>query len=308
MKIGIPRALLYYKYKYLWETFFKELGFEIVLSEESNKKVLSDGINFSIDESCLPSKIYMGHVYSLIGKCDYILVPRVESLGRKEIVCVKFNAMYDIVKNTFKDVNLIDYNLDVLNGESELRGFIQMGKSSGKSYLQSFKAYSLAKRVQMNEQKLRIEAQEKVLKIKDILKILIVSHPYNVYDKMIGYPIIEQVKKFGGVPIYADIANSRDCVRGSKELSNYLYWTYNKELLGAINIYKHKIDGIILLTAFPCGTDCLVNELVVRKIKNIPIANIVLDELQGEAGIQTRIESFLDIIKERKKGENIVNG
>ena len=66
MVIGIPRALLYYKYKYLWETFFKTLGIETVVSEESNKKILEDGTFYSIDESCTPSKIYMGHVKSLI--------------------------------------------------------------------------------------------------------------------------------------------------------------------------------------------------------------------------------------------------
>jgi len=50
MTIGIPRALFYYKYQYLWEVFFNELDCRIVLSEPSNKQILADGINFSIDE------------------------------------------------------------------------------------------------------------------------------------------------------------------------------------------------------------------------------------------------------------------
>lgn len=76
MTIGIPRAMLYYRYKTLWETFFRQLGCDVIISGQTNKKILNDGIKYSIDESCLPSKIFMGHVYSLIGKCDYILVPR----------------------------------------------------------------------------------------------------------------------------------------------------------------------------------------------------------------------------------------
>ena len=39
MKIGIPRAFLYYKYKYLWETFFEELGAEVVVSPETNRSL-----------------------------------------------------------------------------------------------------------------------------------------------------------------------------------------------------------------------------------------------------------------------------
>ena len=42
-------------------------------------------------------------------------------------------------------------------------------------------------------------------------------------------------------------------------------------------------------------------DLLLRKIKGTPMSNIVVDELSGEAGLQTRIESFIDIIRERKK-------
>ncbi len=303
MKIGFPRALLYFKYKYLWETFFIELGFDIVLSEETNKKILSDGVNFSIDECCLPAKIYMGHVYSLIGKCDYILVPRVESLGIKEIACVKFNAMYDIVKNTFKDIKLLDYNLDVLNGESELKGFIKMGRVLGKGYFQILMAYNKAKKIQSLQEKTIAKSQAKKLN-ENGLKILIVSHPYNVYDKMIGYPVVNYVKKLEGVPIFADACNKNHSLKNFKEISSCIYWTYNKELLEAIGTYMDKVQGIILITAFPCGTDSLVNELIIRKIKSVPIINIVIDELQSETGLLTRVESFMDIIKEREEAIN----
>ena len=301
MTIGIPRALLYFKYKDLWETFFSKLGFKIIISEQTNKKILNDGIRYSIDECCLPSKIYMGHVYSLIEKCDYILVPRFDSFGKNDVVCVKFNAMYDIVKNTFKNIRLIDYNLDAINGENELNGFIRMGRKLGKSYLHSLSAYMAAKRVQVEKQKLMAASQDELVNIENTLKILVVSHPYNIYDKSLGHPIIKQIKKLGGIPIYADAADSKRCIKKFNEDASCLYWTYSKELLGAISLYKDKVDGIILMTAFPCGPDSLVNELLIRRLKNIPVSNIVLDELQGEAGLQTRIESFIDIINEKRK-------
>ena len=307
MTIGIPRALLYYKYQHLWEVFFNELDCQIVLSAQSNKQILTDGINYSIDECCLPSKIYMGHVYSLIGKCDYILVPRVENFGKNEKVCVKFNGMYDIVKNTFKDLPLIYYDLDVTNGHSERKGFLQMGKMLGKTYRQVMMAYQKAKKVQMLKDKQKAAKQLKLLDYQEGLKILMVTHPYNIYDNLIGDPIIKLVKESGGIPIYADAFASNECIQKSEEISKSLNWTYNKELVGAIQLYKDKVDGIILITAFPCGPDSLVNELLLRKIKGVPMSNIVLDELSGEAGLQTRIESFIDIIRVKKE-HKVVNG
>lgn len=301
MTIGLPRALLYYRYKDLWETFFKELNCDIIISEETNKKILTDGINFSIDECCLPFKIYMGHVYSLMGKCDYILIPRVVSYSRKNVVCVKFNALYDIVKNTFENVNLLDYNVDVMNGENEQKGFIKMGMLLGKSYIKTLKAYKKAKSSLLINIKQQNDMQNEILNSHGKLKILIVSHPYNTYDKLIGYPIVEYINKLGGTSIFADETNREASVLKSKEISESLYWLYNKELIGSIKLLEDKIDGIILITAFPCGPDSLVNELILRKSKKIPTINIILDDLQGEAGLQTRIESFIDIINERTK-------
>ena len=58
---------------------------------------------------------------------------------------------------------------------------------------------------------------------------------------------------------------------------------------------------MILLTAFPCGTDSLVNELVIRRVHEVPVIQLLMDEQQSDAGLQTRIESFLDILGERKR-------
>lgn len=307
MRIGLPRALLYYKYQDLWEIFFKELDCQVIVSEQSNRQTLINGSRFSIDECCLPSKIYMGHVYSLIGHCDYILVPRVENFGRQEKVCVKFNAMYDIVKNTFGDISLLCYDLDVENGNSELKGFLQMGKVLGKSLRQSFQAYQIAKEAQQQKDRQKAIRQMNLLEDREALKILLVTHPYNIYDKLVGYPIVKLVKEAGGIPVYADAFDSISCIKKSKEISKSLNWTFNKELVGALGLCKDKVEGIILISAFPCGPDSLVNELLLRKFKNIPISHIILDELTGETGLQTRIESFIDIIKEKGK-KRVVNG
>ena len=86
----------------------------------------------------------------------------------------------------------------------------------------------------------------------------------------------------------------------SERISRDLYWTYNKELLGAIEFYRKKIDGIVFLMVFPCGPDALVVNLCQNKINDLPISVITLDELEGDAGLKTRLESFADILKIKK--------
>lgn len=305
IKIGIPRGLLYYKYKDLWKTFFEELGCEIVVSPETTKKILEDGINYSIDESCLSSKVYMGHVNALKDKADYVFVPRIANFGGEEVTCTKFHGLYDIVKNTFDDIKLLDYNLDVKNRETELNSFIKLGLKFTKNPLKAYKAYEKAKMVQSYTRKREEIIQEEQLK-EDRLKILIVSHPYNTYDEFIGQPIVKYLKKLDVVPIYADLADDKCTKAASKILSTSLYWTYNMELIGSIEHYKGKVDGIIFLVAFPCGPDSLVTDICQRKINDIPVITIVLDELQGEAGLRTRLESFVDIISMKKQEMEIV--
>lgn len=67
--IGIPNAMLYYRYKILWNRFFTELGVKVSGNGQTTKELIGSGMETAIDETCLSSKIYMGHVEALIGKC-----------------------------------------------------------------------------------------------------------------------------------------------------------------------------------------------------------------------------------------------
>ena len=118
---------------------------------------------------------------------------------------------------------------------------------------------------------------------------------------MIGDPIVEALQSLDVDVLYADIPNTQKMIDCSQALTHSIYWRYNKELVGSIQHYKEHLDGIIFLATFPCGPDSLVIELLMRKLKGIPMTNLVADANFGEAGLQTRIESFIDIIEERKR-------
>lgn len=292
--IGIPRSLLYYKYNTLWLTFFNELGIDTLVSPETNYEILENGKKNTVSEACLSLKIFIGHVNYLKDKVDYILVPRIVSLENEMKLCTNFSALYDIVKNTFK-VNVISYNVDVDKGISEQDAFIKMGQELGFGKELILNAYKVSKKEEYKQRKINYLLQRKKLN-RERTKVLLVSHSYNSNDNLVGKIITDNLKKYDVDVIYADIINPDNKEKLYKNISKRLYWTYNQELLNSIEEYKDYVDGIVYLSTLPCGPDSLVNEMCIRKVnkKNI---TIYMDELSSTEMIQTRLESFIDIIK-----------
>lgn len=294
MTVGIPRALFYYYDGGIWKKFLDSLNVSYILSDETNDKILDLGRKYASDEMCFSMQIYLGHVASLVGKCDMILVPRIDNYGRNNQTCTNFLACQDIVQNLFP-VHLLRYNINEEGKEREEDAYIKMGMELGYSKEESLAAYhnALVDRTFTLEHQIlkNIEALKSPRK-----KILLISHPYNTYDRMIGEPILKFLKEQNIEIIYADLFHKDILSDLSKKISESLYFKYNKELLGAIPLCEEKVDGILFLTAFPCGIDSLANELAMRKIKK-PSLNIVVDSQTSIVGLETRIESFLDILE-----------
>lgn len=327
MKIGIPRGLAIYEYQTLFIEFFKNLNIEVVMSDKTNREILKDGINNSLQESCLASKIFMGHVANLVKrqykeKIDYIFIPRICSFENSQTICVKFYAIYDICKNVF-DANFVTVNVDYNKNKTELKSFISLGRKLNKSIANSIRAYILAKKSEEKYNNNRYIEQTSLIKRKtDKLKVLIVSHPYVLYDEILGKRIINILKKQNIEIFFANI-NSFNMInpkifkririnnigdKNYEQISNTIFWKSSKNLLNGISTNLENIDGIIYLSVFPCGTDSLVNELAMRKITDIPSLNLLLDEQDSDVGIHTRIESFLDILSMNKNNNIKVSG
>lgn len=302
MKIGIPRALLYYRYAVLWDTFFRELGIETVLSPHTNKNLLDAGNYYAIDENCLSSKLYLGHVAALEGKCDKVFVPRVANYGKDGILCTRFEAIYDMCTNTFrsKDICFISCDVDIQQKKPENEAYIRLGMELGASRSEADAAWQKARTAWIQDQQKRIRNQEAALAA-DKIRVLVVGHSYNLYDEYIGKPILRGIERLDALPVCSDAVDLTQAQEDSRHICDNVPWIMSRELLGSIWKYHDKIDGIILITAFPCGPDSMINEMIIRRIKDRPILNLLLDSQDGSAGVETRLESFIDIIRFRKE-------
>jgi predicted nucleotide-binding protein (sugar kinase/HSP70/actin superfamily) len=73
--------MLTYEFYPFWHAFFSELGFDVILSDKTNKKILNDGLNLVVAETCFPMKAVLGHVQNLLDKSvDYIFIPSVRDM------------------------------------------------------------------------------------------------------------------------------------------------------------------------------------------------------------------------------------
>ena len=294
--------MLYYRYRVLWRTFFAELDMETVVSAPTDREILEQGTALAIDEACLSLKIYLGHAAALMGKCDYILAPRVSSLGRHRSFCTRFESMPDLVRNVFRasGQNLLTYEVDEgMQRKDEESAFLEMGRSLGCPAKAVKRAYRLAKKADAAAWKERVQKHEQRYKTEG-MKVLIAAHSYVAEDPYMGRPVTDYLKQAGVIPVRADIVDRDAALKHSRELSPTCKWEISREILGGIVQHKDDVNGIILLSAFPCGPDAMVNELITRRVEGVPILNLVLDSQSGTAGVETRLESFIDIIRFQK--------
>jgi len=297
MKIGIPRALQYYFYDELWSAFFDNLGFETVLSPPTNKEIVKKGIANSIDEACFSSKIFIGHVEHLLDKCDTIFIPRIENAAIREEYCTRIFGLYDLAKNTFPQANLLNAEVNYLFRKRESNAFVEIGSMLGVGKEVSMEAYKNAFELSQKKKAEKIAKQEQLLG-EGGLKVLVFSHAYNTYDAYIGKEIISYFEDNNIKVAYADLIDDKEAQQLAKQsYGKRIYWKISAQLIGGLIKYKSRIDGIVLISTFPCGPDSLFNELVIRVTKDKPVLSLVIDELDASAGIQTRLESFTDILE-----------
>jgi len=296
--IGFPRALLYYRYGTLWKTFFETLGFQTAVSGPTSRKTLDEGAELAPDESCLSVKIFLGHVRELIGTCGYILIPRIVNFGPKRSMCVRFASMYDLTRNLFRDTEqkFLAYDINAEEGADEPAAFLAMGKALGLPAGEVKRAYAAGKKAEEAVWKERVRRQERLCK-KEGIKVLLCAHSYVIEDPYIGAVIPASLKSMGVTPIRADIVDRGSALKRGRELSPTCKWEFSREILGGTVQRLGQVDGVILISAFPCGPDAMVDDILLRRLHGLPVLSLVLDGQNGSAGVETRLESFIDIIR-----------
>ncbi|MBI5181680.1 MAG: hypothetical protein HZA06_02080 [Nitrospirae bacterium] len=322
LKIGIPRALYYHKFYPTWRSFFTELGADIVLSPSSDKNILRQGSDATLDEFCLPVKIFFGHVNSLLKNCDILFIPRLISTEEETYFCPKFFGLPDMVRAAFNNtIPILEPTFNVKGEAIPIeKTFIELGRHILKGKRESAAAYKKAVEAQARFQSMvdngitppeaygrlfdQSAAPKKERDYK--MRMALLGHPYNLYDPFVSMNIIKKLKDRMIKLITTEMIRDDVIKEEMKKLRKPVYWTSGREIVGAANHFlsSEDVDGIIFVGAFQCGPDSLLKALIERQAQRdsrTPLLTLGFDEHSEEAGLTIRLEAFLDMIEIRKR-------
>ncbi|WMM26399.1 acyl-CoA dehydratase activase-related protein [Tissierella sp. MB52-C2] len=295
MIVGIPKGLLYYKYNPFLQTFFSELGAEVITSEDTNKKILDEGIRYSVDEACLPIKVFHGHVSSLRDKSDIIIIPRIMQVRKREYICPKFCGLPEMIMNSIPDMPKVITEPIYAISKGKLYNWAE---DAGSIIVDDKSKIKRAFNKALEQQKVYDSG------IKDEnykLKVALVGHPYNIYDDFINMNVVKKLNKLGVGVITEEYLREELMDKEVESLYKRPFWTFARNSYGFASYIskKKQVDGIIYISSFACGIDSVVVELIKDKIGEFPFMILKIDEHTGEAGLDTRVEAFIDMLERR---------
>ncbi len=318
LKVGIPRGLLFYRFYAYWTTFLKELGADLVISPPTNKLIIQRGLTYGVDEICFPVKVFLGHCHYLKDKVDSLFVPRMVSFCKNEYNCPKILGLPDVVRNLFNipQERIIDDEINMRDRGfiGWRQGFIEIGKRFTSNVRKINHALQIAEEAHFQYRKKIANGYfpENLIDNHPMLtsyqeKILLLGHSYLINDSYINMNILHKMNTMGYSIVTSDMIDNKEIRKALKKIPKPSFWTISNEVLGSAlySIYQKDpaIKGFVHLVSFECGPDSLVGELIERWLKrevySIPYLRLEIDEHTGEAGLITRLEAFVDMMKWR---------
>jgi len=312
ISIGIPRELtLFYQNFPFWRTLLEELGFNVVLSRESNKKTLTRSIEMMTCETCLPIEMVHGHVDDLLKKgVDYVFLPFVVNAKAapdnptNNCNCPWIQAHPFMVKAAYADSPLKDklltptFHLRYFETafREEIVAFAQGTFNIPKSTILA--AVKKADQAQiLFEQQLAERGREVMASLPDNKKVFVViGRSYNTSDPALNLNLVEKLRNLNILAVPLDFLPLKD--ENVFDFYPMMYWPNGQKIIaGSRIIARDSRLNAIYLGNFRCGPDSFLRHYLVREMKGKPFLHLEVDEHSANAGMITRIEAFIDSLE-----------
>lgn len=312
--VGINRSFLTNSLYPLYYNFFTKLGFRVVISNNINES----GMKRKNSSFCFPAEIAHGEFGDLLNhNPDYIFLPQITELYvensnsyKKEHQCTCFLLQSEpyYIKSAFREIlekrkiKLLCPTLDFAKGlESQEEPFIKIAYTMGINTLVAKNAYEFAVRSQqeaMNELKLiGKKFLEKIKTKPDNIAIVLFGRPYNAFVSEANLGIPGKFASRGIHLIPFDMLPFEEII-----IEEDITWALGQNILKAAKFVKAdpQLFGAFI-SNFSCGPDSFIigyfRDIMVTK----PSLTLELDSHTADAGVNTRIEAFLDIIDRYRK-------
>jgi len=308
--VGIPRIANYFELLPLWKAFFTELGFEVLTSGKTNRRMIRQGLERVVCEACFPIKAAHGHVLDLLGRgVDYLFLPSIINMQPLyENACRSYNCPYvqsiPFMMNAAlqfdrfgSEILMPIIHMERGPGEVE-RVLRRLAARLGMSRRRASEALRAAWEAQRRFYAAVEQRGRKVLDElgDDEIAIVIVSRPYNGCDDGLNLGLPEKLRDLGVLAIPPDFIP----VDGADIGNDYpnMYWRYGQRILSlGREIAADPRLHALYITNFGCGPDSFISKYFTREMRGKPYLTIEVDEHSADVGAITRCEAFLDSIR-----------
>jgi len=316
--VGIPRVLNMYENYPFWAVFFRELGFRVILSPESNRKIYELGIESIPSESeCYPAKLAHGHVTWLIRQgVKFIFYPCIP-YERKETPdannhynCPIVTSYAENIKNNVEEIrtekiHFMNPFLAMTSKEILIRQLVK--EFSVSHHIPAQEITSAGEKAWAEMETVRKEIEKKGEEVLRYLEetgrrgIVLAGRPYHI-DPEINHGIPELINSYEIAVLTEDSVAHLATVE--RPLIVMDQWMYHSRLYRAANFVKTKENlDLIQLNSFGCGldavtTDC-VNDILTKSGKIYTVLKI--DEVNNLGAARIRIRSLISALRVREQ-------
>ena len=308
-RIGVNRSFLVNTYYPLYSNFFAKLGFEVVVPNSYTQK----GIDQKNASFCYPAELTHGYFHTLIGMKnppEYIFLPHFKALpisdgnsssqvcpfvqGETFYLQAAFHQKLDELKT--KGTKILTPLLDLTKGLKEaktplIETAVQMGVRR-KAAISAFKAAVKQQTACMAEMHhIGKNILQQLESDPNQIAVVIFARPYNGFVEEAHMGIPHKLASRGILVIPFDFL-----LFNYEKSKRHMYWGMGQRILQVARmVKKHPQLFGTFVTNFSCGPDSFIigyfRDIMGRK----PSLTLELDSHTADAGLETRIEAFIDI-------------
>ena len=325
--VGIPRVLNMYENFPYWATFFKELGFRVMLSPQSSHQIYELGIETIPSESeCYPAKLAHGHISWLIKRdVPFIFYPCIP-YERKEVPgagnhynCPMVTSYSENIKNNMEELK--EKNVKFLNPFMAFTSEAVLSKQLQEVFKKEFdipesETKKAAKKAWDELAQARTDVEKKGEEVLQYLKdtgkhgIVLAGRPYHI-DPEINHGIADMITSYGFAVLTEDSVSHLGKVERPLVVTDQ--WMYHSRLYAAATFVKTQDNlDLVQLNSFGCGLDAVttdqVSDILTRSGKIYTVLKI--DEVNNLGAARIRIRSLISALRvreERRYTRNIVS-
>ena len=314
-KIGIPLCLNMYELLPFWHTLFSRLGFEVVVSPFSNRKLYQSGqATIPSDTACFPAKLSHGHIHWLCEQgVDAIFYPCMsynldEHLGDNHYNCPVVAYYPEVLEGNCPELKATKFIYDYFNLERR-KDFYKKFQQTLDHYFPGLDRKAVHEAIDAaydeyarHMQQLRDKGTEIIAQARREGRRIIVlaGRPYHV-DPEVNHGIDQLIIRQGAAVISEDSVSWHEQKFQTSVLNQ---WTYHSRLYAAAKYCTENPDmDLVQLVSFGCGLDAVTTDETreILQAGSKLYTQLKIDEITNLGAVNIRLRSLFAALEERKE-------